>query len=508
MPNCSSLESFLGRPVTVLLLAASLPLLGCTVGPDFKASAPPASTAYTAGKLAARTATANTTQGNSQQFVSGLAVAADWWRNFNSPKLDTLVAQAFKNSPTLLSAQSTLQQAEQTYAAQAGSTLYPKVDATIGAQRELFNTAAFGQPGGNYLFNLYNVGVAVNYNFDLFGGNRRTLEAYAAQADYQHYLLEAARLTLAGNIATAAMTQAELAEQLKASSSILAMQQQQLAIAQQRLALGAVARSDVLALQAQVEQTRAGLPPLLNRLQQTNHLLALLSGQEPGSASIPQFNLADFTLPSDLPLVIPSELVRQRPDIQASEALLHVANAQYGAAVATAYPNIGLSANIGTEALSLAKLFNPNTMIWGVAGQIAQPLFNAGLQAGIKSVKSGYDVAAANYRQTVLLALRNVADVLRALDNDAQTLAAQAAADQASQASLTLAQQQYALGGANYLQLLSAQQQAQQSSISLIAAQTQRLTDTAALYQAMGGGLNPANASASVKQSANNASTY
>ncbi|MHB0991594.1 MAG: efflux transporter outer membrane subunit [Burkholderiales bacterium] len=498
--NCSILETFLGRTVALLLIT-SLPLTACTVGPDFKQSAPPASTAYTAGKLPTQTAAANTPDGIAQHFVKGQTVSANWWQNFRSPRLDALIAQALKSSPTLLSAQATLLQAQQTYAAQAGATLYPKVDATVGAQRELFNTAAFGQPGGNYLFNLYNVGVAVNYNFDLFGGNRRTLEGYAAKADYQRYLMEAAKLTLAGNIATAAMMQAQYAAQLQASKDILALQQQQLSIAQQRLTLGAVARSDALALQTQVEQTRAGIPPLLNRLQQTNHLLALLTGQETGNATIPQFALADFTLPSDLPVVVPSQLVRQRPDIQASEALLHVANAQYGAAVATAYPNIGLSANVGSESLTTAGLFSPASMIWGIAGQLAQPLFNGGLQAGIQSVKSGYDIAVANYRQTVLLALRNVADVLRALDNDAQTLAAQAAADNAAQASLTLMRQQYALGGANYLQLLSAQQQAQQTVINLIAAQTQRLTDTAALYQSMGGGLHnapqPADKSAS-----------
>ncbi|HET9114146.1 MAG TPA: efflux transporter outer membrane subunit [Burkholderiales bacterium] len=477
-----------GRSVATMLLAI-LPLAACTVGPDFKQSAPPVSTAYTATRLPAQTSTTNILHGNAQRFVAGQAVPANWWQNFGSPKLDALVEQALKSSPTLFSAQATLLQAQQTYAAQAGATLYPKIDATVGAQRELFNTAAFGLPGGNYLFNLYNVGVAVNYNFDLFGGNRRTLEAYAAQADYQRYLMEASKLTLAANVATAAMTQAEYAAQLQASKDILVLQQQQLSIAQQRLKLGAVARSDTLALQTQVEQTRAGIPPLLYRLQQTNHLLALLTGQETGNAVIPQFALSDFTLPSDLPVVVPSELVRQRPDIQASEALLHVANAQYGAAVATAYPNIGLSANVGSESLTTAGLFSPASMIWGIAGQIAQPLFNGGLQAGIQSVKTGYAIAAANYRQTVLLALRNVADVLRALDNDAQTLSAQSAADSAAQASLALMRQQYALGGVNYLQLLSAQQQAQQTRINLIAAQTQRLTDTAALYQAMGGGL-------------------
>jgi len=330
--------------------------------------------------------------------------------------------------------------------------------------------------------------VTVSYNLDLFGGTRRLLESYAAQTDYQQYQLAGARLTLAANVVTTAMMQAQYSAQISASNAILAAQQQQLEIARQCLKLGAVARGDELALQTQVAQTRAAIPPLQNKLDQANHLLAMLAGQAPGALEVPQFVLTDFNLPAELPVLIPSELVRQRPDIQASEALLHAASAQYGVAIANVYPQIGLSANLGSQALAASSLFGAGSMIWGLAGQVAQPLFNAGLKAGARSAEAGFAAAAANYRQTVLQALRNVADVLQALDNDAKTLQAQAAADNAAQAALLLMQQQYQLGGASYLQLLSAQQQAEQTRINLIAAQTQRLTDSAALYQAMGGG--------------------
>jgi len=198
--------------------------------------------------------------------------------------------------------------------------------------------------------------------------------------------------------------------------------------------------------------------------------------------------LADFILPTELPLRVPSELARRRPDIQASEALLHAANAQYGAAVSKQYPRITLSADLGFQALTAASLFGSGSLVWGLAGQLAQPLFNGGLRAEARAAESGFDAAAANYRQTVLQALRNVADVLRALDNDAQTLAAQAAADASSQESLQLTRLQYAVGAVSYLQLLIAQQQAEQTTIALIAARAQRLADTVALYQSMGGG--------------------
>ncbi|MBS0329445.1 MAG: TolC family protein, partial [Proteobacteria bacterium] len=219
------------------------------------------------------------------------------------------------------------------------------------------------------------------------------------------------------------------------------------------------------------------------------HLLAVLTARAPGAADMPRFTLTDFTLPERLPVAVPSDLVRQRPDIQASTALLHAATAQYGVAVANLYPQIDLSASLGTQALTTGALFGPGSMIWTLAGQLAQPLFNAGLKAGANAAEASLQAAGANYQQTVLEALRNVADTLRQLDNDAQALQAQAAADTSAQASLDLVRQQYHLGAASYLQLLTAQQQAQQTRIGLIAAQAARLADSAALYQAMGGGV-------------------
>jgi NodT family efflux transporter outer membrane factor (OMF) lipoprotein len=472
-----------------LLLGSTLSLFGCTsVGPDFKQPDSPAVSNYTTQKLPVQTATALGNFGGAQNFVVAKVVPVNWWKNFGSTKLNALIDQAFRASPTLDAAQATLFQAQQTYAAQIGSSQYPQVNAKLNAQHQKFNPSLFGQSGGSKIFDLYNAGVTVSYNFDLFGGNRRALESFAAQADYQRYQLEGARLTLAANITTTAMSQAQFAAQIKATVVILAAQKKQLKSTRQRFELGAVPRSDEFALLTQVEQTRASIPLLRKNLEQANNLLAVLVGQLPGAAQIPKFTLADFNLPTYLPLVIPSELVRQRPDIQASEALLHVANAQYGVAMSTAYPQINLSSNLNSQALVASSLFGAGSMVWSLVGQVAQPLFNAGLKAGVKSAEAGFNAATANYRQTVLQALRNVADVLRALDNDAQILQAQAAADAAVQASLNLIQQQYLLGGVNYLQLLTAQQQAQQTQINLIAAQVQRLTDTAALYQAMGGG--------------------
>ena len=479
----------IGLPlINKLAWLSALILSGCAAGPDFKSPAAPDVTTYTATPLPAQTASSVGAFGATQRFVAGTAMPSAWWQQFNSPKLDVLIQQALAANPTLEASAAVLRQAEQNYEAQAGSSLYPQANAKLGAQRQAINAAPQGKTGGNNIFNLYNTTLAVSYNFDLSGANRRALEALAAQTDYQRFQLDGARLTLAANIAITAITQAQLAAQIETSNAIIAAETEQLRITGERMRIGAASELEVSALQTQLEQTRATLPPLRNRWQQTGHLLAILAGQPPGSAGMPQFTLTDFTLPTNLPVSVPSTLVRQRPDIQAAEALLHAANAKHGEAIAQQYPQISLTANLGSQAITTAALFGSSSAVWGLAGQLTQPLFNLGLRAEARAAEAGFDAAAANYRQTVLQALRSVADSLRALDNDAQTLAAQAAAASSSQTSLQLVQQQYKLGVASYVQLLTAQTQEQQAQTGLVTAQAQRLTDTVALYQAMGVG--------------------
>lgn len=468
-------------------------LAGCAAGPDFKRPAAPDVADYTATPLAEQTESAPVPLGETQRLVDGLAVNAQWWRSLGSAQLDALIEQALQASPTLASAQATLRQAQELYAAQAGSTLYPQVDAGLVSERQRFNPGVLGQTTTEpRTFNLYNASVGVRYNLDLAGGNRRALEALAARADFQRYELEAARLTLAGNIATAAIMRAQFDAQIEATAAMLRAQEEQLQIARERVRLGQAAPDEVLALQTQAEQTRAELPALRKQMQQTEHLLAVLAGRAPGAGGIPEFTLADFRLPKKLPLVVPSELVHRRPDIQASEALLHTANAEYGVAVAKLYPQIDLSASLGSQALTTGALFGSGSAVWNLVGQLTQPLFNPGLPAEKRAALAAFDAAAANYQSVVLEALRNVADVLRAVEYDAQMLAALAAADHAAQGSLRSVEQQYQLGAASYVQLLIAQQQAQQTHLGLAVAQAQRLTDSVALYQAVGAGSNDA----------------
>ncbi|CUA99869.1 efflux transporter outer membrane subunit [Thiomonas bhubaneswarensis] len=466
-----------------------LGLAGCAVGPDFKSPAPPAVAGYTATPLPVQTASAPGALGGAQRFIAGQSVADDWWKAFGSAKLDALVRRALQHSPTIAAAQATLRQAKETYAAQSGATLYPQVGATLGAQTLQNNSAAMGLPGAERRYDLYNAGLGVSYALDLSGGNRRALEALAAQTDWRRYQLEGARLTLIGSLVATAVNQAVLAEQVQALERLLVNQRGQLQIMHERVRLGVATDSDVAALQTQIEQTRASIPPLRSRLEQTAHLLAVLSGQAPGLADDTRFTLSDFTLPNELPLSLPSELARQRPDILAAEALLHAASAQIGVTVAKQYPQLTLSPSVGSQALTAASLFSSGSLIWGLAAQLAQPVFKPGLKAEERAAQAGFDAAAANYRETVLQGLRQVADALRALEYDAQALQAQTGADAAAQRFSDLAERQYALGSADALQLLIAQQKLEQARLGLIAAQGARLIDTAALYQALGGGL-------------------
>lgn len=472
-------------------------LAGCAVGPDFERPAAPDVAGYTAMPVSAQTESAPAGMGEAQRLVTGMPIDAQWWRSLGSPRLDALIGQALAASPSLASARATLRQVQELYAARAGATLYPQVDAGLGAQRQRMNPSALGQAGDAREFSLYNASVGVRYTLDLAGGNRRALEALAARTDYRRFELEAARLTLAGNIATAAIARARIAAQIEATAAILRAQEEQLHLARERVRLGQAAPGEALALQTQAEQTRAELPALQKQLQQTEHLLAVLSGRAPGVGGIPDFTLADFTLPTELPLVVPSELVRRRPDIQASEALLHAANAEYGVAVAKLYPQLNLSASLGSQALSAGALFGSGSAVWSVVGQLIQPLFNPGLPAEKRAALAAFDAAAANYQGVVLEALRNVADALRAVENDAQALAALAAAAAAAQDSLQSVEQQYRLGAASYVEVLIAQQQAHRTRLGLAAAQAQRLADSVAMYQAIGAGSNGEQAIAS-----------
>jgi len=479
------------RPVATAITAAtfSVTLAACAVGPDYRTPAPPAGDRVTAEPMPEQTVAAPGPAGAAQRFVAQHDIPGQWWALFHCAPLNALIHEALSNSPTLVAARAVLRQAQENLNAEVGGALFPSVDAQLGAARQKISGLTLGQSGTDQEFTLYNASVNVSYSLDLFGGARRELEALRAQVDYQRYQWQAAYLALTANLVTASIKEASLRAQIKANEKIASDQEDQLDLLTRQFKLGGVNQFAVLAQRSVLAQTRANLPPLQQSLAQTRHQIAVLAGKSPADDSLPQFTLSDFSLPRTLPLSLPSELVRRRPDILAADALLHQASARIGVATAAMYPQLNLSASYGTAALTATGAFSAANSIWSITGGLLQPLFHGGqLSARKRAAVAVYDQAAAQYRQTVLLAFQNVADALRALDNDARALAAQSAAASAAHDSLTLSQNQYRLGAVSYLALLDAQRQYQQTAVSLVQAQAARYADTAALFQAVGGG--------------------
>jgi NodT family efflux transporter outer membrane factor (OMF) lipoprotein len=408
---------------------------------------------------------------------------------FQSAPLNALIERGIANSPTLEAAHAALRQANETVAAQRGS-YYPSVSGTLSAERQKASGAAFGEPGiGSIMYNLNSAAVNVSYTLDVFGGIRREVEALQAQADYEKFALEASYLALTANIVTAAVTEASLRAQIAATQDIADSQQKQLDITQRRVTAGGASRTDVLQQQATLQATLASLPPLRSQLAQQRNLLATYVGALPADYDTAPFDLGALTLPADLPVSLPSKFVEQRPDVREYSALLHAATAQVGVATANMLPQITLSGSFGGESGSFSNLFSPASEVWSLAGSLTQPIFKGGqLKHQRRAAVAAAQEAAANYKATVITAFQNVSDALYALKFDAETLTAQTIAEQTAAGSLALIQAQYKSGAASYLQVLTAEQTYQNSTVALVKARAQRFADTAALFQALGGG--------------------
>jgi len=460
------------------------------VGPNFRSPDSPKPKRYTETSLPAKTASSPGKGGASQTFVNGVDIPAAWWELFHSRDINSLVRAGLAHNPDLATASAALRVAQENYNVQFGNLMLPAVDASGYVQRQRFTAATYGDliPATTSIFNLYNASVNVSYTLDVWGGSRRQLEALRAQIDYQQFELVAAYLTLTSNIVTTAISIASYDAQIKATIQLITAQQGLLDIFNKQYQLGGVSIANVLTQRTLVEQTRATLPPLQKSLSLSKHAMSVLVGTLP-DGPLPTINLNSLHLPTNLPVSFPSKLVRQRPDVRAAEALVHAACAQIGVATANLLPQFTLTGTYGWTGSHLADLFTDPNKYWSIMGQVLQPIFHGGaLTAQRRANIAAYRQAAGVYRKAVLVAFQNVADSLRALETDARTLRAQINAENAALSSLGLNQEQYKLGGVSYINLLNAQQQYQQTVISRIQAQAARYSDTAALFQSLGGG--------------------
>jgi NodT family efflux transporter outer membrane factor (OMF) lipoprotein len=466
-------------------------LSSCAVGPDFVNPAAPDTSRYTKEQLAPRTSSTDAPTGQSQHFIEGRDIPQEWWVLFRSPGLNALVRRALKNNPSLQQTIATLRASKEAVYAQQGH-YFPQIQANFIPQRQqsprvLSEPLATGAPPTT--FNLYTAQVLVSYTFDVWGLNRRTVEQLQALSDNQRFQVEAAYLTLTANVAVAAITEASLRGQIEAAQEIIAINKKMLDILRKQLQTGYANRNDVALQEAALAQVEATLPPLRKALQQNRDLLAALTGAYASNDPPEKFKLADLQLPIDLPVSVPSQMIEQRPDVRAAQETLHAASASVGIATADMLPTFTISANAGFLNTVLAGLINPANSFWIMTGNATQTLFDGGtLLHDLRGARATYEAAAWGYRSTVVSAVQNVADSLRALQNDADSLKAARDFERAAKISLDLAQQQMQTGYANILILLTAQQTYLQAKTQVVQARAARLSDTAALYQALGGG--------------------
>jgi len=437
--------------------------------------------------------------GVSQHFDRGAEIAGDWWRLFNCPKLDGVVRETVANNPTLQAAQASLRQSQDNLRAGYG-IFFPQISAGFQPTRQQFSAARFGQNSSNSIFSLYTLSTTATYVLDVFGGERRTVESLGAQVDVQYYDAEGTYLSLSGNVVNTIVAEAAYEAEIDATEQIIGFLKEQTRITGAQAEAGVVPYSNLLSIQSELATTQATLPPLRQELAHTRHLLATLVGEPTGDWAPPRVAFSELTLPDELPVSLPSNLVRQRPDILVAEAQLHVASAQIGVATAALFPSFSLNANYGLNSTSLSTLFGSSAAFWTLGASLATPVIQGPtLWYQRKAAIDAYDQALANYRQTVLAAFAQVADALDALQHDAETLKAQSQALSTAGEALRLIEANYQAGTVNYLQVLIADYQFQQAQIGYIQAMGQRFQDTAALFVALGGGWWKTNAIASTR---------
>lgn len=473
------------RHIIALLCTLLGVVSGCAVGPNFHRPPAPAVTHYSNGADPAETASA---QGTAQQFTPGAAVAANWWRLLQSAQLDAVVEEAIANNPGLHAAQASLRASQNNLRSGYG-IFYPSIDAEAAATRERFSSAGFGENLPSSVFNLFTLSATVSYALDVFGGQRRLVEELRAEVDVAHANEQAAYLALTANVVNTVVAAAAYRAEIEATERLIALQKEQVAIANVQAQAGTAPYVNVLSLESQLATTEATIPQLQQRLVQSDDLLAALAGHAPAEWSAPAVRLEDLALPGKLPVSLPSDLVRQRPDILAAEATAHAASANIGVATAAMFPSITLNGAAGAVTNSTSHLFPSNGKEWSAGANVTAPLFEGGSlwfkrKAAIEDYRQSMDL----YRQTVLAAFEQVADVLRGLDHDAAILVADDQALSSAVEALHLVQVNYDSGIATYLDLLIADIQYRQAKIADLQAIAVRYQDTVALFAALGGG--------------------
>jgi NodT family efflux transporter outer membrane factor (OMF) lipoprotein len=467
--------------ITVILVM----LGGCEVGPNFVRPAPPDTDRYTRELQSEATVTAN---GQAQYFTSSNTLIADWWKLFESEELNAVVNKAIANNPTLQASEASLRQSQDSMRAGYG-VFFPQIQAGVGVSRQRTAPQEQGLQSGSKIFNLITLSSTVSYAIDVFGGARRSVESLRAQADYQRYENVASYLILSANVVNTSIARAAYVAEIHTTKKLIKLEQEQLRLTQAQVRSGTTPYSAVLSVQNLIAASQASLAPLEQNASQAEHLLSTLEGEFPSNANLPDINLTGLSLPVDLPVSLPSDLVNQRPDILASEAQMHVASAKIGVATALMFPSFSLNGTFGTSGSNFGNLTAASGKFWSIGPSATIPIFQGTtLWFGRKAAIDTYQQSRANYRQTVLSAFEQVADSLKGLEHDAEGLQAQVEAKRAAGEELKLVQANYHAGLVDYLAVLTADVQYHEATIAYLQADAQRYQDTVALFVALGGG--------------------
>ncbi len=476
------------RSLSKALAAAvgSALLAGCVAGPDFKRPEPPSAQRYTAQPLRSEIDTGSG-DASPQHLIPGEAPDPQWWRLFQSDALNNVVQRALDGNRTLVVASWSLAQAQELANARAGAR-GPQVGLTAGVGRQKYGAEFLGTLPAPPPFTYFAVGPTVSYTLDYTGGVARSVEQQRALAEYQQHQLEAAGLAVAGQAVTQALRIASLQAQIATVEALLDRDRENLKLVQLAFDAGSVARVDIVSAQSQLASDTTLLPPLRQELSVARHALAIVIGGTPAETGPLEFDLAQLALPQNLPVSVPSELARRRPDILAAEAQLHAATAAVGVAEANLYPRIDLTASTGQQSITLGHLFDRASNVWSLTSGLTAPIFDGGtLRAQKRAAIDAMRSSAANYEQTVLEAFGQVADSLEALDHGAEELQAQAHAESAARDNVDMTRQSYREGNVGVLQVLDAERRYQQARLGYVRAQAQRYIDTVQLFLALGG---------------------
>jgi NodT family efflux transporter outer membrane factor (OMF) lipoprotein len=473
----------------ILAVTATALLAGCAVGPDFAPPPPPAVSRYTPEPLAAPVAERNGPAVPRQRFVDGADIPARWWAAFRSKPLNDLIRLSVVHNPSLQSAEAAIQVAHFNALAQRG-LFFPQVGVNYTPSDQQTSNMATTSPvtAPQSRYSLHTAQLTISFVPDIWGQNVRAVESLDAQTEQAQYQLEAAYLTLTANVVTAAIQEASLRGQIAATERIVRIERDILGILRTQFEAGQAAQVDVLTQETALAQAEQTLPPLQKQLAVQRDLLTALAGQLSADEVLQTFDLRQLTLPANLPVSLPSQLVARRPDVRAAEAYMHATGALIGVAVAARLPNLTLSGNPGSSAFKAAQLFTQGTLFYTVAASATQPLFDGlTLYHKQRAAEATFDQATGLYRQAVITAMQNVADALRSLQADARAVQAAIKAETAAKASLDIVQKQLVLGQITQVTVLNAQQAYFNAAITRVQAEATRLSDTAALFMALGG---------------------